>query len=169
MRVERNAAIDGRADFDFLFGSWRVLNRRLADPLAEGGEWQEFESSVVTRPILGGLGNFDLYAAPSFPGRPWFEAVALRLFDPEHELWRLWWASTIGGGLLDPPVTGRFDQRRGEFEGDDVFAGQPVRVRTNYWNENEKAPASARWQQAFSFDAGESFETNWTMQWTRLT
>jgi hypothetical protein len=154
----------GSADFDFLFGEWDVSNRKLADPLALSGEWLEFASTAQTRPVLGGLGNIDTYSAPSFPNRPGFEGFALRLFDHEHELWRIWWASTIGGGVLEPPVSGAFNQGEGRFEGDDVFAGRDVRVRFDWTDITE---TSARWEQAFSFDGGTSFETNWIMQLTR--
>jgi hypothetical protein len=82
---------DGRRDFDFLFGEWQMVNRRLENPLAdEPGEWQEFESTLETRPILDGLGNIDLYSAPKFPGRGRFGGFGLRLFDPNEKVWRIW-------------------------------------------------------------------------------
>jgi hypothetical protein len=95
---------DGRQDFDFLHGDWRILNRKLENPLAEDpGEWLEFEATMETRPILGGLGCIDTYSAPDFPGRPGFHGFGLRLFDPNEKVWRIWWASTVGDGHLDPP------------------------------------------------------------------
>lgn len=33
---------DGSRDFDFLIGTWRVANRRLAKALAESTDWEEF-------------------------------------------------------------------------------------------------------------------------------
>ena len=49
---------DGRRDFDFLFGRWRIANRKQANPLAtRGTEWLEFE----------GLGNIETYSAPPSP------------------------------------------------------------------------------------------------------
>jgi hypothetical protein len=156
--------LDGRHDFDFLLGSWRIANRRLENPVDERStEWREFPSSMECRPILAGLGNFDLYSAPDFPGRPGFEALALRLFDPAARLWRIWWASTVGAGQLDTPVVGRFEDGVGRFECDDVIAGLPVKVRFDW---TEITASSARWQQSFSFD-GESYRLNWVMQFSR--
>src|SRR5581483_9405153 len=99
-------------DFDFLRGTWTVHHRKLADMLGAGGDeadWLEFKSTTVSQPILGGLGNIDTYDFEGFPGRPdGFQAFALRLFESEHQVWRIWWASSSGGGILEPPVVGAF-------------------------------------------------------------
>ncbi len=158
--------VDGRHDFDFLFGKWRIANSKLEDPLAENSQWLEFEATVEVQPILGGLGNCDHYSAPDFPGRADYRGFGLRLFDPEAGLWRIWWASTTGRGRLDTPVVGRFRDGEGRFECDDVLGERPVKVRFDW---TEITPFSARWQQSFSFDDGASFEPNWTMELTRIT
>lgn len=155
---------DGRHDFNFLFGKWRIANRRLVDPLADGSQCVEFESTADARPILGGLGNGDSYFAPDFPGRGSFHGFALRLYDMEARVWRIWWASSGGGGQLDTPVVGRFVDGEGRFECDDVLGDRRVRVRF-VWK--DITPVSARWEQFFSFDEGASFELNWIMQFTR--
>jgi hypothetical protein len=155
---------DGRHDFDFLFGSWNVVNRKLSDPLVDGGgEWEQFAAATAVQPILGGLGNIDLFSAPDFPRRPGFEAASLRLFDPETGLWKIWWLSTAAPGALDEPVCGGFGDGRGVFECEDVLAGRPTKVRYE-WRPGE---ADARWEQSFSFDAGETWQANWVMELTR--
>ena len=68
-------------------------------------------------------------------------------------------------GLLDPPVLGGFDGDVGIFEGDDVFDGRPIRVRFTWSRVTTPAP---RWEQAFSADGGETWETNWVMDFTRI-
>jgi hypothetical protein len=152
-------------DFDFLFGSWRIHNRRLDDPLGESESWSEFEASSEAYPILNKLGNVQTYDAPEFPGRPGFHGYALRLLDPEAELWRIWWASTAGGGRLDSPVLGRFRHGVGQFDGIDVIGDREIGVRF-LWTEITEA--SAHWEQSFSFDGGKTFVPNWIMLHERV-
>jgi hypothetical protein len=153
-------------DFNFLFGSWRIHNRRLDDPLGNSESWSEFEASSEAYPILSKLGNVQTYDAPEFPGRPGFQGYALRLLDPEAELWRIWWASTAGRGQLDSPVMGGFRDGVGQFDGKDVIDGREVHVRF-LWTEITEA--SARWEQSFSLDGGETFIPNWLMLHERVT
>lgn len=155
---------DDRHGFDFLYGRWRVANRKLHDPLDPAStRWAEFRARVETQPLLNGLGNIDRYSAPDFPNRPGFEALALRLFDAEANVWRIWWASTASG-QLDTPVVGRFTNGHGVFECDDVLAGRAVRVRYEWLDADSASP---RWQQSFSIDRGASWHPNWIMLWTR--
>jgi hypothetical protein len=148
-------------DFDFLPGRWRVANRKLADPLdPECHEWQEFEATSVAEAMLGGGGNIDHFHAEGYEG------FSLRLYDPEADLWRIWWSSTARPGRLDPPVEGRFSAPgRARFECEDVLDGVPLRVRFDWSDITDR---SARWVQAFSFDGGENWKTNWIMSLTRL-
>jgi hypothetical protein len=156
---------DGRHDFDFLAGRWRIANRKLADPLRAEPDWLEFDSVAESRPILGGLGNCDSYVAPEFPGRGLFHGFALRLFDPDERVWRIWWASSIGGGELDKPLVGRFADGVGHFECDDVVAGRRVKIGF-VWS--DITPRSARWEQSFSFDGGAVWVPNWIMAFCRI-
>lgn len=161
------AVDDGRHDFDFFYGRWQQQNRKRPDLLVRDDvSWIEFESRTEVFPILGGLGNVDTFKAPRFPGRPGFEGCSLRLFDPGTGLWRIWWASTIGHGQLDPPVVGRFRNGVGVFEGEDVVDGVSLRVRFTW---KAITGSSATWEQAFSLDDGESWDTNWIMQSARVT
>jgi hypothetical protein len=161
-----SGADDGRHDFDFFFGAWEQTNHKRVRPLVKGdGEWIDFDSKTEARPILGGLGNIDTFEAPQFPARPGFEGFSLRLFEPQTGLWRIWWASTVGNGQLDPPVVGRFQDGVGLFECDDVIEGVPLRVRFTW---KDITPTSATWEQAFSFVGGATWDTNWVMQATRI-
>jgi hypothetical protein len=151
---------DGRHDFDFLAGSWQVRNRRLKERLAGATEWIEFAATNVSRPLLSGLGNEDEYRTDFWPG---YVGMAFRFFDPAAARWAIYWADNRRG-VLEPPVHGGFADDRGEFVGDDVFEGKPIRVRFLWTGVRGPSP---RWEQAFSADGGRSWETNWIMEFTR--
>jgi hypothetical protein len=67
-------------------------------------------------------------------------------------------------GTLDPAGRGPVRRRQGTFFGDDLHDGRPVRVHFEW---KGITPASALWQQAFSPDQGETWETNWVMTLSR--
>lgn len=155
---------DGRRDFDFFIGRWKIHNRKLADVLdRDCTEWVEFEATGEMHPILDGLGNIDEFSAVLPDGRS-YKGFTLRLFEPQTQLWKIWWASNNRPGQLDPPVVGRFAGRHGEFVGDDVLGGHPVKVKYTWTNTDER---SCRWEQAFSYDDGETWKHNWAMSMTR--
>jgi hypothetical protein len=159
------AAADARGDFDFLFGRWRLHNRRLDHHMEEeSADWVEFDASLEAEPILDGLGNIDRYSAPAVPGGQPLEGFTLRLLDPATGMWSIWWCSTTRPGHMDPPVVGRFRDGRGRFECDDVIGGRPVRVRYDWF---PISATSARWEQAFSWDGGHVWKTNWIISLTR--
>ena len=153
-------------DFDFLLGEWVVRNRRRDDyrPQSTSDGWSEFESRVHARPILGGAGVVDTYFFPDFPGRGEQHGFALRLVDIREDIWRVWWASSSSSGSLDSPVVGRFCNGTGLFAGGESYRGSLALVRTRYY---EIRPDSLRWEQVFSFDEGQTYEPNWTMDFQR--
>lgn len=155
------AGHDGSRDFDFWFGRWHVANERLKERLVGSTEWERFEATQECRPILGGVGNLDDFQTDWDGG---FTGMTLRLFDLARREWSLYWASHRDG-VLQPPVVGRFEDGVGTFFGRDVHQGRPVRVRF-LWS--EITARSALWQQAFSADEGETWETNWIMRMTRI-
>ena len=92
-----------------------------------------------------------------------FIGMSFRFFDPETKLWSIYWADTRRCGVLDLPVFGSFSGDVGVFEGDDTFNGRPIRVRFSWSGVTTPTP---RWEQAFSDDGGETWETNWVMEFT---
>jgi hypothetical protein len=152
----------GAHDFDFFLGEWKVHNRRLKERLKGSTEWEEFEATDSVIPILDGLGDFDQYRAV-FHGKK-LEGMTLRLFDPAKGEWSLYWASNQQS-VLDKPMVGHFTGGRGEFYADDELAGKPIQVRFLWTDMTQN---SAHWEQAFSVDSGKTWETNWTMDMTRV-
>jgi hypothetical protein len=148
--------------FDFFIGDWTVAHRRLARRLAGCGDWVSFGGTCTTRKILQGQGNMDDNLV-DLPGDP-YAAVTMRLYDPGTELWSIYWIDARYL-TIDPPVRGRFEDGVGTFYGEDEFEGRPIRVRF-LWS--DITPISARWSQAFSPDGGETWETNWIMDFTRV-
>ena len=129
--------------------------------LAGSDEWDEFDSKVAARPMPDGLGNEDVFCTDYGGG---FVGMSFRFFDPETELWSIYWADSRRPGLLDPPVIGSFSGDIGVFEGEDTFDGRPILVRFTWSGVTTPTP---RWEQAFSDDDGETWETNWIMDFTR--
>jgi hypothetical protein len=146
-------------DFDFLAGTWDVVNRRRTDYLDETSEWEEFPGVSQASRHFRGAASFDEIDFPTLG----VTGMTLRLHDPEREEWSLYWASSRDG-RLQPPVVGRFTDGTGEFYGDDTFEGKDIRVRY-LWS--GITADSAHWEQAFSVDGEKTWVTNWHMQFTR--
>ncbi len=100
-----------------------------------------------------------------FPSGP-YRAVALRGYDPVKGTWAIWWLDELNPNYLDPPVIGGFRDGVGEFVTKDHLNGVPIFVRFNWFDTGLAQP---RWEQAFSPDGGQTWETNWTMRFTRKT
>jgi len=158
---------DGHREFDFIFGTWKIRNRKLidvTDPACD--EWVEFDALSEAFPVLGGYGHVDrMYVASPTDGDA-FEGFTLRLYDPQTGNWKIWWSSTRTPGVLDPPVEGRFDDTHGTFDCEDEIAGCPVIVRFEWLARDPDAP---KWRQSFSYDAGQTWKLNWVMDFTPRT
>ncbi|MBB3235643.1 hypothetical protein [Phyllobacterium endophyticum] len=148
------------SDFDFFIGDWNIRNLRLKERFAGSDDWEIFPATSSVRKILEGTGNFEEMHMPS----QGFTGMTLRLFNPRDGSWSLNWADSRSN-VLFPPVIGHFDNGKGVFYGEDMDDGVPVRVRF-LWTPSVEAPV---WAQAFSRDGGETWETNWVMEFTRAS
>jgi hypothetical protein len=92
-----------------------------------------------------------------------FAGTSFRICDRETDEWRIYWVSSRDS-VLQPPVSGRWEAGELVATGDDTYDGRDI-VARYLWH--EITPTSATWEQAFSVDAGASWETNWVMGWTR--
>lgn len=147
-------------DFAFLAGDWDSRQRRLVKVLDGCDEWYEFGATLSCQLVLDGNGVFDVLRSPERS----LEGVTLRLFDPEEQVWRIWWSSNNTGGKLDEPVVGMFVDGVGTFTCDDTYQGVPVKVRYQWSGVDSDEP---RWEQAFSADGGVTWEVNWVATFTR--
>jgi hypothetical protein len=156
------ATADPCPGFDFQTGTWRVRHRRLKSRLTGCQLWDEFEGTCEARPLLGGYGNIednwlDLH------GGAW-RAVALRSFDPASGTWAIWWLDGRAPHTLDAPLIGGFKDGVGTFFVDDLHDGRPIKLRFLWLRTGTETP---HWEQAMSDDGGETWETNWTMDFER--
>ena len=150
------------SDFDFIIGDWHVQHRRLDERFVNCQTWTAFEGRSSTVKILGGFGNLEDNLL-QFPGGA-FHAVAMRSYAPTTRQWSIWWLDGRNPSHLDVPVVGSFDKGVGTFLANDVLAGQPIQVRFIWDPVSGPEP---RWEQAFSADAGQTWETNWTMRFSK--
>jgi len=149
----------GLHDFDFQVGNWRV-HHRVKRP---SGEWYEFEGTCTNRPLMGGAGNVEDHVFNKPSGIT--KNVGLRAYDAKSGQWAIWWIDGRNPhGALDPPVKGHFDRGVGQFYSDSVIDGKTIRTRYTW---SKITATSAHWEQAFSSDAGRTWETNWYMDFTR--
>ncbi|MFF5287897.1 hypothetical protein [Paractinoplanes globisporus] len=147
-------------DFDFLIGSWNVTNRRLTTLFAGSDDWETFPGTTTCQPIFHGGGNTEEIVFSTLGSR----GFTLRLFDTERKEWSIYWANSQTGRLY-PPVVGTFTDGRGDFYGDDTHDGKPIKAHF-IWS--DITPTSARWEQKFSADGGQTWESNWVMEFTRF-
>jgi hypothetical protein len=152
-------AASGAHDFDFVIGKWDLKNWRLKRRHVGSNEWEEFPAHSETQALLGGKANLDEI---HFPTKGW-SGVTLRLYRPDTQDWAIYWANSRDG-QMGAPVVGKFVDGVGEFFGEDTDDGKPILVRYR-WTRIDRD--HAHWEQAFSLDAGKTWETNWKNDLTR--
>jgi hypothetical protein len=153
--------MSGVRDFDFLHGKWRVTLHTLKERLLGATEWEVAEAIDIVRPYFRGWGNIGRFMR-LYNGEP-IEGVPIRLYNPSDAKWRIYWMDTEDQ-RMEPPVVGAFSAGKGVFEGEDQLRGMPIRVRF-IWSQIAKN--SARWEQSFSPDDGETWELNSIMEFRR--
>jgi hypothetical protein len=152
---------DGRADFDFFIGSWKVQSRVLREWLKGSTIWEAFEGRSVARKLLGGLGHIEEVTLERASGVA--EEIVVRLFDPHTQQWSINEVDNTNGFDPRPAICTFKDGRMVGYayipwEGTFVF-------RRVVWS--EITPNSFHWEQAFSNDGGATWETNWIGDFAR--
>jgi hypothetical protein len=159
-----STATSGPRDFDFLSGEWRVRHRYLRVQ-ADRRDWVELEGTCRNRALMEGAANLEEHVFNTTAGTS--RGLALRAYDPKTARWSIWWLDgRTPTNDLGPPVEGHFDNGVGTFYADVTLDGKPVRTRFIWSN---ITATSARWEQAYSSDAGKTWETNWVMEFQRVS
>jgi len=159
-RIERDPP--QARDWDFLVGQWRVRNRRLRRRFADDKQWDEFDSTLVNWPVIGGRGNIgdNHFMGPGDP----YRGMSMRAFNAGKKEWLSWWLDGRSPANIGAPLRGGFVDGVGTLIGDDEHNGRPIKVRSLWTKTETPAP---RWEQAASLDDGKSWETNWVAEFTR--
>lgn len=154
---------DGNHDFDFEFGAWKAHVARRLRPLTGSTEWVEYDGPSTVRGIWGGkanLGELDVRG----PGGS-IQGISLRLYNPDTHEWKISWANSRDGNLTAPMI-GSFDGRGGgEFYSSDTLGGRQILARFIFSGTLTKR---FRIEQAFSGDAGRTWEVNWIADFERM-
>jgi len=156
-------AHDGTHDFDFMFGRWKVVIRRLKNPLHGSSEWYEMTGTSVCRPIWDGQANIEEIENDG-PTTGHMSALMVRMYSPTARQWSLNWVNRKNP-QFGVPTVGEFKDGRGEFYDQEVIDGRTILVRFVWSN---ITPTSAHFEQAFSNDGGKTWEANWIAQSTRV-
>jgi hypothetical protein len=164
--AKANSAVverDGQHDFDFEVGNWKIHLKKLMHPLTGSTEWVEFDGTSVTQKLWEGRSQIEQFETDSPMGH--IEGMTLRIYNPKSHQWNLYWANSKVGYIDGPPQIGEFKDGRGEFYAQDMLDGRSVFIRFLWTKTNTDSP---HFEQAFSTDGGNTWETNWITDQTRI-
>ena len=154
--------VAGQHDFDWQFGDWKVHMSRLLHPLTGSKTWTPLNGTVIVKKIWDGRANLAEIEVSGPLGH--LEFLSLRLYDPETHEWTLHFASS-NSGEMGAPMYGKFENRRGVFYDQEAAGDKTVFVRFVF---SDATANSAKDEQAFSEDAGKTWEVNWINLHTRV-
>jgi len=153
---------DGQHDFDFEIGTWKTHLSRLLRPLTGSTTWVEYEGTTVVRKVWNGRANLVELEAVGPAGH--FQALSLRLYNPESRQWSLNFSNSASGTMSQASI-GEFKNGRGEFFAQETLNGRAIFVRFVI---SDITPDSCRFEQSFSDDGGKTWEVNWIAVDTRV-
>ena len=156
-----SSAPDEARDFDFNFGVWKTHIRRLQKPLTGSHIWTDYNGTSVVIKVWGGRASLFELEANGPAGH--IEGVGLRLFNPQSHQWSLNWANS-SDPVMTTPMVGSFANGQGQFYDHEEFQGRTIMARNGF---SAITPNSSQFEQAFSDDAGKTWETNWIMTFNR--
>jgi len=145
---------NGQHDFDFEFGTWKTHLKRLLRPLTGSHTWVEYEGTTVVRKVWNGRANLAELEAHGPAGN--LEVLSLRLYNPQAHQWGLN-ITASASGVLSPAAVGEWRNGRGDFVDEETINGRTILVRFDISGVTRN---SYRVEQAFSEDAGKTWEVN---------
>lgn len=146
---------DHQHEFDFEYGSWKAHLKRLTHPLANSDAWVQYDGTSMVQKLWNGRANFGQLEVDGPAGN--IEGLTLRLYNPESNQWRLYWANSKDG-ILQTPTIGQFTATQGEFFDQEDFQNKSIFVRFIFSDVNAN---EFRTEQSFSPDGGKTWEPNW--------
>lgn len=150
-------ARDGSHDFDFLYGTWLMHNRRLKPPVLSSQDWARFDSTDEARALPGGLGDEDFYRS-SYP-RKGFVGVTVRLYDHTTNVWRIYWIDNEHShGDAGAPNVGRWRGNVGIFDEHLMLEGKPAIDRYTWTRFGGHSKIAAHFAESISVDGGKTWK-----------
>lgn len=155
---------DGSHDFDFLIGDWKAHVRRLPDRLNNSNIWVEYDGISNHHKLLDSNANFEQFDVTSTDKKLRIKAQTLRMYNPTTRQWYIYLVDLDNGTLDTPPVVGSFNGKRFEGFHQETLRGRTILVRYVWL---DLSPTSARMEQSYSPDGGNTWEVNWICELSR--
>jgi hypothetical protein len=140
---------------------WKTHIHRLQKPLTGSRTWTDYDGTSVVSKVWGGRASILELEADGPAGH--IEGVGLRLFNPRSHQWSLNWANG-SDAVMTTPMVGKFAHGQVSFTTRKNSRGRIIMSRNGF---SDITPNSSHFEQAFSDDAGKTWETNWIMTFNR--
>src|SRR5215469_2431861 len=142
-------------DFDFNMGHWKTQIRAVENPLSAPGVWSNLQGTHVVYRVWGDWADIGQLEVDGPGGH--IEDLALRMYDRKTQQWRVYFANSKSGTLLQPMV-GEFKNGVGTFVFLDEQEGKTVLTR-NVWSNITSNSCNQDW--AISVDGGKTWVPTW--------
>ncbi len=152
---------DGHHDFDWDLGAWTTHQRRRLHPLTGSTTWVEYHGTDVVHKLWDGA-DWGMVEADSPAGH--LEIYTIRLYNPDTHEWTINFTNPAVGAL-GIPVTGGFNDGRGDFYDQEVYNGRTILV---HFSVSDITADSCHFEQAFSADGGKTWEVNFIVDEARV-
>jgi hypothetical protein len=163
-RVAPPAQHDGAHDFDFLLGDWKAHVMRLPDRLVGSTKWVEYDGRSNHHKMFGTSANLEDFEVDDSRDHLHIKAQTLRIYNPTSRQWSIYGVDMDAGTLDTPPQVGAFESGVGHFYAYADWKGRPVLIRYEW---SHTGQTEAHMEQAFSADAGKTWEVNWICELSR--